>query len=194
MKCFVQRPAAAFHLQQLSVNLSVPKACCASLAQDLSGDPGVHCGESQCLLSRGAWFPLLCKRMIITDVSPSHLCAKGQYSAFPKGRIGRKWPLHAPVPKFSPGQAAALYSLFKHLVAQSVHLIKPGISIPPVGSATVHLSQRRYRDRFGRCCLILFPPASLHLPGMESSRVAMAMASAGRGNAKSHHAAARMFQ
>lgn len=73
------------------------------------------------------------------------------------------------VPKFSPGQTAALfYSLFKHLVAQSVHVIKPEISFPPVGSATLHLSLSAYRDRFGGCCLFLCPPTSPHLPGLES--------------------------
>lgn len=48
-----------------------------------------------------------------------------------------------PAPKFSPGQVAAiLYSLFKHVVAQSVQLInKPEISFPPVGSAVTRLSQ-----------------------------------------------------
>jgi len=71
-------------------------------------------------------------------------------------------------PKFPPGQAAALpHSLFKHLVARSVHLIKPEISFPPVGSATVHLSQSTYGDRFGRRCPFLFPPTSLHLSGLE---------------------------
>lgn len=70
-----------------------------------------------------------------------------------------------PAPKFSPGQAAALlYSLFKHLVAQSVHLIKAEISFPPVGSAAIHLSQSTHRDRFGRRCLFFIstyqPPSS----------------------------------
>lgn len=94
------------------------------------------------------------------------------YSAFPKGRSTRKWPFHkpAPAPKFSPGHVAALlYSLFKHLVAQSVHLIKWEISFPPVGSASIHLSQSTYRGRFGRRCLFLFPPTSLHLSRLENT-------------------------
>ena len=128
----------------------------------------MHCGESQCLLSREARFPLLCKCMITTDVSPSHLHAKGQYSAFPKGRSRRKWPIREPTPSTEVlSWTSSSSSLFKHLVAQSVHLIKREISFPPVGSAAIHLSLSTYRDRFGRRCLFLFPPTSLHLPGLE---------------------------
>lgn len=98
-----------------------------------------------------------------------------------------------PAPKFSPGQAAAiLYSLFKHLVSQSVHLIKPEISFPPVGSAAIRLFQSAYRDRFGRCCLFLFPPTSLHLLGWKACSTAMG--SAGGGDAGSRCTAARTFQ
>lgn len=128
----------------------------------------MHCGESQRLPSRGARFPLPCKCMITTDVTyvPRDNTVLSPRAGAGESGLSANQP---PAPKFSPGQAAALlYSLFKHLVAQSVHLIKPEISFPPVGSAAIHLSQSTYRDRFGRCCLFLFPPTSLHLPSLES--------------------------
>lgn len=155
------RRAAAFHLKQLSVNPSVPKVCCASPVRDLSGDPGVHRRESPPLPSRGARFRLPCKCTIIADVSPSHLHPKGQYSAFPNGRSRRRWPVRQPGPSTKVlSWTISSYSLFKHLVAQSVHLIKPEISFPPVGSAAIHLSQSTHRDRFGRRCLFFY----FHLP------------------------------
>lgn len=46
----------------------------------------------------------------------------------------------------------------EHLVAQSVHLIKPEFPFPPVGSTTIHLFQffTAYIGRFGRRCLFFF--------------------------------------
>lgn len=83
---------------QLSVNLSVPKVCCASPWWDLSGDPGVHCRESQRLPSRKAQFPLQHKCMITTDVSSSHPHAKKQYSGLSQTAAGGTWPIHKPAP------------------------------------------------------------------------------------------------
>lgn len=193
------------HLLQLLCSCLLPKpAFCKSVSTqsvlwNLSGDPGVHCRESQRLPSRKAQFPLQCKGMITTDVSSCHLHAKRQYSGFLTDRSRRKWPINKAAPNsevlFWRSSSYSLFfifyslffilSLFLQLVPQFAHLIKPEMSFLPVSSAAVAAIYPRAHTERDLEDLYFHLPGSIFL-GWEV--LSVATASAAGGNARSHYA------